>query len=340
MTGLVWRPAGPADLQSIYEMAKTTGGGFTNLPADRGKLASKLASAAAAFARTDDTPGEDMFMFILEDVATRRSLGTCQIFSQIGRAWPHYSFRTDSFTHYSGELGRSIRVEMLTLVTDHNGCTEVGGLFLRPDARSSGGGALLARSRYLFIRAHRNRFAARTMAELRGVIDEAGNSPFWDGVAGRFFGMTFREADEYKAVRGIQFIADLMPKQPIYTAMLPESAAAVLGVPHSSGRAAQRMLQDEGFVYDRYVDIFDGGPTMTVETDKIATLRDARDDVIIEVTEAITGGVNAIASAGRLGDFRSTYATIALAEGGIRLDRFAAERLGVSVGNSLTHLTQ
>ena len=35
---------------------------------------------------------------------------------------------------------------------------------------------------------------------------------------------TFRQADEYKALRGIQFIADLMPKHPIYTAMLPEAA--------------------------------------------------------------------------------------------------------------------
>nr|WP_198350973.1 arginine N-succinyltransferase [Sphingomonas formosensis] len=293
----VWRAAEPADLQSIYEMAKTTGGGFTNVPADRGKLRSKLESAAAAFARGDDRLGEDMFMFLLEDTRTGRAQGTCQIFSQIGSAWPHYSFRTDNFTHYSGELGRSIRVEMLTLVTDHNGCSEVGGLFLRPDVRSSGSGALLARSRYLFIRVHRARFADRTMAQLRGVIDEAGSSPFWDGVVGRFFGMTFREADEYKAVRGLQFIADLMPKHPIYTAMLPESAAAALGVPHPSGRAAQRMLQTEGFVYDRYIDIFDGGPTMTAPTDSIATLRDARDAVVVGIVESVDGGLRVIAAA-------------------------------------------
>ena len=33
-------------------------------------------------------------------------------------------------------------------------------------------------------------------------MDEAGNSPFWDGLAGRFFGMTFPEADEFNAVHG------------------------------------------------------------------------------------------------------------------------------------------
>ena len=85
------------------------------------------------------------------------------------------------------------------------------------------------------------------IAELRGVIDEAGGSPFWDGVAGRFFGMSFQEADQFNAVHGNQFIADLMPKHPIYIAMLPESARAVIGLPHPSGRAAMRMLESEGF---------------------------------------------------------------------------------------------
>ena len=62
------------------------------------------------------------------------------------------------------------------------------------------------------------------LAELRGVIDQAGHSPFWDALAGRFFGMSFPEADEFNAVHGTQFIADLMPKTPIYVAMLPDSA--------------------------------------------------------------------------------------------------------------------
>src|SRR3546814_15633278 len=78
------------------------------------------------------------------------------------------------------------------------------------------------------------------LAELRGVVDEAGASPFWDGVAGRFFGMTFQEADAFNAIHGNQFIADLMPKHPIYTAMLPESARAVIGMPHQNGSSEER----------------------------------------------------------------------------------------------------
>ena len=37
------RPVRPDDFPAIYEMAKLTGGGFTNLPPDRGTLVAKLA---------------------------------------------------------------------------------------------------------------------------------------------------------------------------------------------------------------------------------------------------------------------------------------------------------
>ena len=110
---------------------------------------------------------------------------------------------------------------------------------------------------------HRARFGERTLAELRGVMDEAGNAPFWDALAGRFFDMSFPQADEFNAVHGTRFIADLMPRTPIYVALLERGARAVMGQPHPSGRAALRMLEEEGFYFERYIDIFDGGPTVT-----------------------------------------------------------------------------
>ncbi|MCO6763428.1 arginine N-succinyltransferase, partial [Streptomyces sp. EL5] len=144
-------------------------------------------------------------------------------------------------TQYSKELDRTFRAELLNLVTDLEGSSEVGGLFLHPGERAGGLGLLLARSRYLFIAMHRARFGDRILAELRGIIDERGGSPFWDGVAGRFFGMSFQEADYFNAINGNQFIADLMPKHPVYVAMLPEAARQVIGLPHPTGRAAMRM---------------------------------------------------------------------------------------------------
>ena len=36
-----------------------------------------------------------------------------------------------------------------------------------------------------------------------------------------------------------------------------------------------RMLENEGFAWESYIDIFDGGPTMTARTDQVRTIREA-----------------------------------------------------------------
>jgi arginine N-succinyltransferase len=329
---LVLRPARTDDLPALYQMAKRTGSGLTNFPADRPTLKAKIARAALSFARDDDVPADDLFLFVLENTVTRKVIGTCQIFARIGSSWPFYSYRIDRFSQYSRELDRTIHAETLTLATELGGCTEVGGLFLDPGERALGAGALIARSRYLFIRSHRQRFADRTIAELRGFHDNTGGSPFWDGIAGRFFGMTFREADEFNAIHGNQFIADLMPKHPIYIALLPDSVRAAIGAPHQSGRAAQQMLENEGFVFGNYVDIFDGGPTMSVATDAIATIRSADDHAVVKIG-AVEQGEEFLIAHGRLAAFRAYYGRVASAPGGIVIDEATAQALAAEPGS-------
>ena len=337
------RAAHASDVQALYEMAKSTGGGFTNLPPDRKALSAKLERAEAAFARTGDGVADDLFVFVLENTATGDVRGTCQIFSQVGQKWPFYSYRIGVLTQHSEELDRTFRAEMLSLSTDLEGSTEVGGLYLHPGERAGGLGMLIARSRYLFIRNHRPRFADQTLAELRGVIDEAGGSPFWDGVAGRFFGMNFQDADEFNAKHGNQFIADLMPKHPVYTAMLPESARSVIGIPHPSGRAAMRMLENEGFAWENYVDIFDGGPTMTARTDQIKSLREAIDSRIVAIDPNLgerSSGEKALLAQGQLSSFRAAYGWIDRREDGIAIDPDTARLLAVEPGNEVSHVSR
>jgi len=327
------RPARPDDFAAIYEMAKLTGGGFTNLPPDRSAIVDKLARSQASFSREGDSQAGDLYVFVLEEGGSGNIRGTCQVFGQVGVVQPFYSYHLSTLTQSSPELGKTFRNQMLSLTTDLEGSSEVGGLFLHPAARAGGWGSLLARSRYLFIKLHRQRFGDRTLAELRGVMDEAGNSPFWDGLAGRFFGMSFPEADQFNAIHGTRFIADLMPRTPIYVALLADSAQAVMGQPHPSGRAALRMLEEEGFRYDRYLDIFDGGPTVTAPTDQIRTVREAG----IETVEAIAEGGKTpmLLARGRLHDFVACCAKAKLGRNGISLDPAAAELLGVGPGDEV-----
>ncbi|MGN6498315.1 MAG: arginine N-succinyltransferase [Tsuneonella sp.] len=327
------RAARTDDIEPLYEMAKLTGGGFTNLPADRNALQAKLERAAKAFAREENTLADEQFVLVLENDTTREVRGTCQLMTQVGQRWPFYSYRLTTQTQHSRELDRTVRAELLSLVTDLEGCAEVGGLFLHPNERAGGLGLLLARSRYLFIAMHRDRFADRVLAELRGIIDERGGSPFWDGVAGRFFGMSFQDADYFNAINGNQFIADLMPKHPVYVAMLSLSARSAIGMPHPTGRAAMRMLENEGFTFDGYVDIFDGGPTMTARTDHVKSIAAAK-AARITSTALESGGEKAILACGKLAGFRSCYGLRELDDkGGVAIDAKAAELLGLKEGD-------
>jgi arginine N-succinyltransferase len=334
----VIRAARDSDLQHLYEMAKLTGGGFTNLPPDRAALRAKLDRSHAAFAAAGTGLADELFVLVLENVTTGEVRGTCQIFTHVGQLHPFYSYRLGTLTQHSQQLGRTFRAEMLALTTDLEGCSEVGGLFLHPAERAGGLGMLLARSRYLFIAQHRARFADRVLAELRGVIDEAGGSPFWDGLAGRFFGMNFQDADQFNATHGHQFIADLFPKHPIYTAMLSETARAAIGIPHPSGRAAMRMLESEGFAFDNYVDIFDGGPTMIAKTDQVKSIRDARRATLIATDK--DGGDAAIVASGQLRDFRCAYGQVREAGNGVVIDRDCAARIAAPIDSDIIYVAR
>jgi arginine N-succinyltransferase len=330
----VIRAATPADLQPLYEMAKRTGGGFTNLPPDKATLKAKLELSEAGFAKDEESVGNDLYVFVLENVETKQIRGTCQVFGAVGIERPFYSYLISTLTQKSEELGRIFRNQTLNLTTDLEGSSEVGGLFLHPNERAGGLGLLLARSRYLFIRQHRQRFGDTVLAELRGVMDEGGHSPFWDAIGGRFFGMTFPEADEFNAVHGTQFIADLFPRTPVYVNMLPENARAVLGQPHPSGRAALKMLERENFTWDGYVDIFDGGPTVTARTDQIKTVKDAR-EVVVADGDAEDGPAMLL-SHGLLHEFRCCLGQVQGAGAdAVLIDARSRRLLGVETGDTI-----
>jgi arginine N-succinyltransferase len=129
-----------------------------------------------------------------------------------------------------------------------------------------------------------------------------------------------------------------MPKHPIYTAMLPDAARAVMGMPHPTGRAAMRMLEGEGFHHEGYIDIFDGGPTMAAHTDRIRTVRDAKMATVV-ATDA-TGGHSGLVATGRLNDFICVHATVEERDGDAVIDAASAELLGVGPGDEILYVAR
>jgi len=269
------RMARSADLDQMMDLASFTEDGLTNFPHDRAALEEKIRWSERSCLAAIDTPDDEFYLFVLEDMASRKIIGTSSIYSRVGVRWPFYSYKLSRITHVSRGVDRHFSTQILTLVNDFDGASEVGGLFLHPEVRSGGHGQLLARSRYLFIAQHRERFGRNIVVELRGWTD-GGISPFWEAVGRKFFDSDFRAADRHNATQGNQFITDLMPRFPIYTALLPETAQAVIGVPHPGSVPAKAMLEAEGFVYDGYVDIFDAGPTLHAQTDRLRSIAEAR----------------------------------------------------------------
>ncbi len=330
------RAARGSDVPALLELSSLTGGGFTNLPHDEKALAERLAWSDESYARAEETPHDELYILLLEQIGSRKIGGCAMVFSRIGAEWPFYSYKIGTLSQTSRELGRTFALPFLSLVTDHDGASEVGGLFLHPDLRTGGLGRLLARSRYLLIAQHRARFGDRMLAELRGVLDDDGNSPFWDALGRRFFGMSFPQADSFNAINGSQFIADLMPRHPIYTALLSDEARAVIGQPHPKGRAALAMLEAEGFVYDNYVDIFDGGPTVTARTDQLKTVREAQAARITRACRPGEIGARSIIASGRLSGFQAWIGHVASDADGLAVHE--ADAMGLTIGDEIRHV--
>src|SRR3546814_4642583 len=100
-----------------------------------------------------------------------------------------------------------------------------------------------------------------------------------------------------------------MPKHPIYTALLSDDARAAIGQVHDSGKPALAMLEEEGFRYDGYIDIFDGGPAVSIRTEQLRTVREARKATLGGVMPP-GSGVPAIVASGRGNMFNATFADI------------------------------
>ena len=80
-----------------------------------------------------------------------------------------------------------------------------------------------------------------------------------------------------------KFIADLMPKHPIYIPLLPTEAREVIGKVHDNTRPALAVLEKEGFEFRNLVDIFDGGPTMHCSIDQIRAIRESQAGTVANI---------------------------------------------------------
>lgn len=283
----VVRPVHPDDLDQLFELSALAMFGLTTLPRDRDYLAKRIQQSVLGFehlARDIEKPSGEAYLFVAEDLTTGKLAGTSGVVSKVGGFEPFYAYRIETSVHKSKTLKLTKEVKALHLVEEHNGPCEIGSLFLSPHFRGSGAGRLLSLVRFLFMAQFSERFDPVVIAEMRGVIDEKGHSPFWDALGKHFFDLDFPKAD-YMSMVNKAFIGELMPRHPIYIPLLPEAAQEVIGQVHPNTAPARAILEREGFTFDEMVDIFEAGPILRCDLKKVRTVKESRTGKLTEILE-------------------------------------------------------
>lgn len=280
----------PKDVNDLYLLAQKAGFGLTSLQPNIEKLAARIDRACKTVA--GELPKADqVYLFVLEDTELDKVVGVCGIEVALGLKEPWYNFHVGTQVHASEPLSVYKALPTLYLSNDHTNCSELCTLFLDPDYRLNKNGKFLSKVRFLFLSAFRQYFEETIVAEMRGYSDANGQSPFWNAVGHKFFDIEFTKADYLSGVGQKAFIAELMPRHPLYVDMLPDDAKAAIGIVHPNTRPAYNLLLEEGLRYKGYVDIFDGGATLQADIENLRAIKESQSVVIqIEQPENIAVG--------------------------------------------------
>jgi arginine N-succinyltransferase len=277
------------DVEQILEIAHHLD--TVNLPADRGHIERIVARSTASF--EESLPAaEREYLFVLEDLAARRLVGTSIIHAQHGsRRSPHVFLQVLEDERYSETLDRYMVHECLRLAYNYDGPTEIGGLILLPEYRGhiESLGRLLSYTRFLFIAMHRPVFRDRIISELLPPLEPDGSSRLWNQLGQKFTGLSYNEAD-LLSKDNKEFIKSLFPHVLFYTSLFPPEVREVIGVVGPETKGVEKMLRRIGFEYARQIDPFDGGPHFIAETDRISLVRDARPVELVERSDGAAAG--------------------------------------------------
>lgn len=256
----------------------------------------------------------ELFMFVLEDTESGNALGTSQLLARMGGPGnPNFSFKLDKRHFFSESLQTGTTQIVATLHEDESAPTEIGGLILQPSYRGHPRklGHFLSIVRFHFIALHRRRFADSVIAEMMAPITADSHSLLWDFLGRRFIPLSYEEADRF-CQYSREFIASMLPREPLFLALLPPAARAVIGEVGPETLPARRMLEKLGFRYHGFVDPFDGGPHLTAVTDDIPLVRETTAATLAEPVDKNRCNRTAIVSIlRRNGEFIAVHEPIA-----------------------------
>ncbi|MFG6138002.1 MULTISPECIES: arginine N-succinyltransferase [Halomonas] len=334
---LVVRPTRPADLPALERLAGNATPRLTNLPAHRDRLEERIMRSQRAFEAEVEFPGDEHYTFVLEDLERGEVVGTATVRAQAGAREAYYTYRQETLIHASQQLDVRREVQTLSLSHEVSEASLLCAYSLDPRYRGTSAESLLRRARLMFIAQYPERFAEILAMAFPGFLDDDQQSPFWNSVGRHFFQRDYQDINYVAGVRSKSFIAEVMPQFPLYLALLTPQARAAIGREHPDHEAALDEMLAEGFLRSRHVDIFDAGPVIKAERERLESFRRAAwHPVRIRPAHSLPDAEPAMVANQRLGDFRCVVARYALSPTGqLMLSPEHAERLGVEEGRAV-----
>ncbi|MBD5803634.1 Arginine N-succinyltransferase [Azoarcus sp. Aa7] len=281
---------------------------------------------------------ERSYLLLLEDAVSGEVAGCVQLVCSIGLDQPFYDYRLGKIVHSSSRLKSYRCHDVLYLCNDLTGCSELHSLYVRGGARGQGGGAQLIKAAQLFVAGRLPEFAPRTIIEMHGVRGPDDASPFWEAVGRHFFKVDQRGAERLVAQGRKAFIAELMPKHPVYLSLLPESAQATVGSMHPDIAALAPLLEKDGFHFENHVDIFDAGMVLEAHTRTLNGVANSC-EVVAEAAEPGEDAQSWWLAAGEGEGFRVTAAPGRFAGDRLILSPDVLRRLGAPAGTLVRALS-
>lgn len=337
MIPFILRPIRLSDLDALKSLTESMHDPIASLPNDKQLLKKRIELSEKSFATNVHYPKTEYYLFALEDMASGTIIGVSAIYAKIGgqNFFFAYEIQKEIFSH--PPLGISKTVDVLHFKKIHKALSEFCSLYIHPQFRKSGLSSLLSFGRCFFIDAFPRRFANEIIANLRGVRDSQGNSPFWEALGEVFFEGSLSKVDTMKAHGHKSFIQDLMPRHPIYIPLLPQKAQQAIGEVHTDTKPALRLLEKQGFHKSQWTDIFDAGPYLIAKRKDIKIIQSIHHTKMWKIIDPPEEGSSKYFIANNSLDFRACVGDVIVkSDGSIEIDSNIAQALKVQEGNILS----
>ncbi len=259
---LIGRPIRTEDLSQLEALTRDLpDGNAGSFHTNREGLESVIQHSMSSFERPVTSPGDEEYVFVLEDLQRKSLIGLFKLSALVNRGFPFYTYEIRSLPCQSSPLEVHKNVQALFLVDDYSMASLPSSLFIASRYRAKGYTLLLVETLWSYAREFPLRFSKKAIDEYRGHYDDQGRAIFWKYIVEPFIGSIDYQNYLKLLRKGLESeVIRLLPKGPIYLPLLPKAATAIIGKAHPDSRPISRLVESRGFRFCQHISYLSGAP--------------------------------------------------------------------------------